>query len=261
MASPAKRDFESEIPGTPEPIVEFFLFVAEEIRHSLAQLGYRSLDEIIGRNDLLKVRDVALPKSGPLNLNLLIDPVSRRSSEETNGQGDAEKVIQDLSIDEELLSHRDVMQAINENSEYSLNSTICNTDRAVGAALSGEIALRHGDYGFGGRIALNFVGSAGQSFGAFNIQNLHLSLTGESNDYVGKSMCGGQIVIKPAADALFNSWENVIIGNTCLYGATGGMLFAAGQAGERFAIRNSGATAVIEGAGDHCCEYMTGEQS
>jgi glutamate synthase (ferredoxin) len=135
---------------------------------------------------------------------------------------------------------------------------VVNTDRTVGTRLAGAIASEYGDNGFEGQINLNFRGSAGQSFGAFNLPGMILTLEGEANDYVGKGMNGGEIIIKPPADATYDSAQNVIVGNTCLYGATGGVLFANGLAGERFAVRNSKGTAVIEGAGDHCCEYMTG---
>ena len=130
-------------------------------------------------------------------------------------------------------------------------------DRAVGARLAGEVAARHGDHGFGGELRLELAGSAGQSLGAFLTDGVVVELTGEANDYVGKGMAGGEIVLRPAEPGLGGSAQ-VIAGNTCLYGATGGRLFAAGRAGERFAVRNSAATAVVEGAGDHCCEYMTG---
>jgi glutamate synthase (ferredoxin) len=135
---------------------------------------------------------------------------------------------------------------------------ILNTDRTIGARLAGAIAKQYGNNGFDGQITLTFKGPAGQSFGAFNLPGMTLILEGEANDYVGKGMHGGEIIIKPSADATYDPAENVIVGNTCLYGATGGVLFANGGAGERFAVRNSTAQAVIEGAGDHCCEYMTG---
>jgi glutamate synthase (ferredoxin) len=135
---------------------------------------------------------------------------------------------------------------------------VVNTDRTIGTRIAGAIASLYGDNGFEGQINLNFKGSVGQSFGAFNLPGMFLTLEGEANDYVGKGMHGGEIIIKPPADATYNPAQNVIIGNTCLYGATGGVLFAQGLAGERFAVRNSKGTAVIEGAGDHCCEYMTG---
>jgi glutamate synthase (ferredoxin) len=135
--------------------------------------------------------------------------------------------------------------------------TVVTRDRAVGARLAGAIAARHGDHGFSGELRLELAGSAGQSLGAFLADGLVIELTGEANDYVGKGMAGGELVLRPPEPALGGP-DNVIAGNTCLYGATGGRLFAAGRAGERVAVRNSAATAVVEGAGDHCCEYMTG---
>ena len=135
---------------------------------------------------------------------------------------------------------------------------VVNTDRSVGARIAGAIAKQYGNASFNGQITLTFQGSAGQSFGAFNLPNMTLNLIGEANDYVGKGMHGGEITIKPSTAATYAAADNVIIGNTCLYGATGGTLYANGKAGERFAVRNSQGQAVIEGAGDHCCEYMTG---
>jgi glutamate synthase (ferredoxin) len=135
---------------------------------------------------------------------------------------------------------------------------IVNTDRSVGARISGVIAQKYGNKGFNGELTFNFKGAAGQSFGAFNLSGMNLILEGEANDYVGKGMNGGRIIIKPPQAATFDPSESVIIGNTCLYGATGGVLYANGRAGERFAVRNSKAQAVVEGTGDHCCEYMTG---
>ena len=140
-----------------------------------------------------------------------------------------------------------------------LHHRIRNTQRTVGARLAGALALRYGDVGLPeGQIHITFTGAAGQSFGAFGVNGLHLTLVGEAQDYVGKSLSGGEIVIRPRPEAHFVPHQNVIMGNTALYGATGGRLFAAGVAGERFAVRNSGAVAVVEGAGEHCCEYMTG---
>ncbi|NEQ95496.1 MAG: glutamate synthase subunit alpha, partial [Cyanothece sp. SIO2G6] len=136
--------------------------------------------------------------------------------------------------------------------------SVVNTDRTVGTRIAGAIAKRFGNVGLQHPLALTFNGSAGQSFGAFNLPGMVLTLCGEANDYVGKGMNGGEIIIKPPTDAAYVAADNVIIGNTCLYGATGGILYASGQAGERFAVRNSKGQAVIEGAGDHCCEYMTG---
>jgi glutamate synthase domain-containing protein 3 len=147
----------------------------------------------------------------------------------------------------------------NPGAPVRLAHKINNTERTVGARLAGQLALRYGDGGLPeGQVQITFTGSGGQSFGAFNINGLHLLLIGEGQDYTGKSMSGGEIVIRPPEEARFVPHQNVILGNTVLYGATGGRLFAAGVTGERFAVRNSGAVAVVEGAGEHCCEYMTG---
>ncbi|HEY9724906.1 MAG TPA: glutamate synthase-related protein [Chroococcales cyanobacterium] len=243
--------------GIPEHVVNFFFFIAEEVRSLLARLGYRSLDEIIGRADLLKVRDdVKLAKTNGLDLNCLIQlPDTRRDRswlqhEEVHSNGPV--------LDDELLNDPDIQNAIEHQGSVTKEVAIVNTDRTVGARVAGAIAKRYGDTGFEGQITLNFKGSAGQSFGAFNLPGMTLILEGEANDYVGKGMHGGELIVKPPAQATYDPSQNVIVGNTCLYGATGGMLFANGGAGERFAVRNSRAQAVIEGAGDHCCEYMTG---
>jgi glutamate synthase (ferredoxin) len=243
--------------GIPEHVVNFFFFIAEEVRSLLARLGYRSLDEIIGRADLLKVRDdVKLAKTNGLDLNCLIQlPDTRRDRswlqhEEVHSNGPV--------LDDELLNDPDIQNTIEHQGSVTKEVAIVNTDRTVGARVAGAIAKRYGDTGFEGQITLNFKGSAGQSFGAFNLPGMSLILEGEANDYVGKGMHGGELIVKPPAQATYDPSQNVIVGNTCLYGATGGMLFANGGAGERFAVRNSRAQAVIEGAGDHCCEYMTG---
>jgi glutamate synthase domain-containing protein 3 len=153
----------------------------------------------------------------------------------------------------------EAQETLETGKPLQLNLPINNTDRTIGATLSGAIALRYGDQGLpDGTINLTFNGSAGQSFGAFNISGVNLTLIGEANDYVGKGMSGGQIIVRPSLKSPLVASENTIIGNTTLYGATGGRFFVAGQAGERFAVRNSGATAVVEGIGDHGCEYMTG---
>ncbi|NJK36449.1 MAG: glutamate synthase large subunit [Oscillatoriales cyanobacterium RM2_1_1] len=252
-----KEDLRKRFPGTPGHVVNFFYFVAEEVRHLLAHLGYRSVSEIIGRSDLLKPRTgVELTKTHSLNLDCLLHlPDSRTERnwlvhEPIHSNGPV--------LDDVLLDDTDIDTAIHNQGKVSKTIRVVNTDRSVGARIAGKIASLHGDSGFTGQLILNFMGSAGQSFGAFNLPGMQLVLTGEANDYVGKGMHGGEIVIKPSVEATFVPSENVIIGNTCLYGATGGTLYALGKAGERFAVRNSLAKAVIEGAGDHCCEYMTG---
>jgi glutamate synthase (ferredoxin) len=252
-----KEELRKRFTGMPEHVVNFFYFVAEEVRSLLARLGYRSLSEVIGRADLLTLRDeVKLTKTQSLNLNCLLklpDSKHNRSwlvHEEVHSNG--------LVVDDQLLADPEIQAAISNQSTVTKTLKIVNTDRTVGARLAGAIASQYGDSGFEGQINLNFHGSVGQSFGAFNLPGIVLRLEGEANDYVGKGMHGGEIIIQPPADATYDHAQNVIVGNTCLYGATGGVLFANGLAGERFAVRNSKAVAVIEGAGDHCCEYMTG---
>jgi glutamate synthase (NADPH/NADH) large chain len=150
------------------------------------------------------------------------------------------------------------MKYIENEKKGSLHFNISNTDRSIGASISGYIAKKYGEDGLKKSLSLNFKGSAGQSFGCWNANNLNLSVDGDANDYVGKGMNGGRIVVKNESDYAKENKETVLVGNTCLYGATGGELYVSGSAGERFAVRNSGANAVVEGAGDHCCEYMTG---
>ncbi|CAA9301990.1 Ferredoxin-dependent glutamate synthase [uncultured Coleofasciculus sp.] len=243
--------------GIPENVVNFFFFVAEEVRSLLAHLGYRSLTEIIGRADLLKVREgIELAKTASLNLSCLTqlpDTKSDRSflkHEAVHSNGPV--------LEEQLLADNEIQDCIAHQGSVTKEIGILNTDRTVGARLAGAIAKKYGNTGFDGQITLKFKGAAGQSFGAFNLPGMKLILEGEANDYVGKGMHGGEIIIKPPAEATYDPAKNVIVGNTCLYGATGGVLFANGGAGERFGVRNSTGKAVIEGAGDHCCEYMTG---
>ncbi len=243
--------------GIPEHVVNFFSFLAEEVRSLLAHLGYRYLNEIVGRADLLKVRsDVILKKAQSVNLDCLVrlpDTRENRSwleHEPVHSNGPV--------LDDELLADPEIQAAIANHGCVKKKLKVVNTDRTVGARIAGVIADKYGNSGFEGHIELEFSGSAGQSFGAFNLPGMRLVVEGDANDYVGKGMHGGEIVIKPPAGATYEAAQNVIIGNTCLYGATGGFLFACGIAGERFAVRNSMAKAVIEGAGDHCAEYMTG---
>jgi glutamate synthase (ferredoxin) len=252
-----REDLRARFPGLPEQVVNFFLFIAEEVRSLLARLGYHNLNEIIGRADLLTVRqDVKLAKTAALNLDCLTKLPDTR---QLRGWLKHELVHSNGPVlDDQLLADPDIQNALHNQTEVAKTLEIVNTDRTVGTRLAGAIARRYGNSGFSGQVTLNFEGSAGQSFGAFILPGLTLNLSGEANDYVGKGMHGGEIIIKPLPTATYAAAENVIIGNTCLYGATGGFLFANGQAGERFAVRNSKAQAVVEGAGDHCCEYMTG---
>ena len=237
-------------------VVNFMLGVADEVRVILANLGHKSLNDIIGRPELLQPVDLAdYPKTGTLDLSEILTPADptgtqpRYHLQKRNNRDD-------ISLDDQILE--DAKEAISQKTSIQLSYAIRNTHRTVGAKLSGEIARHYGDAGLPDRtIQCDFKGSAGQSFGAFCISGVQFALTGEANDYVGKGMAGGEIIIKPAPTARFLTYENTIIGNTVLYGATGGTLYAAGRAGERFCVRNSGATAVVEGVGDHGCEYMT----
>ncbi len=247
----------AKYPGTPEMVVNFMLGVANEVRTILAKLGHTSLNDVIGRPELLETAKlVEYPKAATLDLAEILSPADptgempRYHLHERNDRVDT-------PLDDQILI--DAATAIEKKEPIQLSYPILNTHRTVGAKLSGEIAYRYGDELLPKEtIRCYFTGSAGQSFGAFCSTGIQLVLTGEANDYVGKGLAGGEIVIKPSPDARFKTHENTIIGNTVLYGATNGSLYAAGSAGERFCVRNSGATAVVEGVGDHGCEYMTG---
>ena len=256
--------------GRPEHIVNYFTFVAEEVRGLLAGLGLRSLSELVGRADLLELAETESLKTDGLDRYWFEGPAegpgsaARRRQQPAPAVDGARGCAPPVSpgrpcdtLDDRLLADADVAAAIAGHGRVTVRETVVTRDRAVGARLAGEIAAQHGDHGFGGGLRLELTGAAGQSLGAFLTDGLSIELTGEANDYVGKGMAGGEIVLRPAEPRLGGS-ANVIAGNTCLYGATGGRFFAAGRAGERFAVRNSAAAAVVEGAGDHCCEYMTG---
>jgi glutamate synthase (NADPH/NADH) large chain len=240
--------------GLPERVENFFRGLAEEVRGYLAQLGARTLGELVGRTDLLRQVDTLAATGERIDLSLLLA-----------GDGlvhGGHCGMPQLAVPADGLAARldaELDEAIARKLGGSFAHVIRNTDRSIGARLSGRIARLHGDHGMrDAPIDLQFSGTAGQSFGGFLASGLRLTLEGEANDYVGKGMAGGRIVIRPPADATFVACDTPILGNTCLYGATGGELYAAGHAGERFAVRNSGAVAVVEGVGDHCCEYMTG---
>ncbi|WP_394171612.1 glutamate synthase large subunit [Saccharospirillum alexandrii] len=243
--------------GTVEMVKNYFRFVAEEVREHLAMLGYRSLGEVIGRTDLITVKKGQTDKQNCLDLsNILFSdqvPADKPQQCEIERNVPFDKGTKQREIFDAILP------AIENKTGGEFDFTIGNCDRSIGARASGEIAKRYGNQGMSDRpITLNLSGIAGQSFGVWNAGGLNLVLDGDANDYVGKGMTGGKIVIRPPKGSAFETQKTSIMGNTCLYGATGGTLFAAGSAGERFAVRNSGCVAVIEGAGDHCCEYMTG---
>ena len=243
--------------GLPEMVMNYFNFVAEDVRAHLARLGVRTLGEIVGRTDLLEQLDGGTPVQHKLDLTPLIDGFGLSASSDF-----ACTLPRNPMRDEAELASRitaDTLAAVSDKTGGSFAYRIANTDRAIGARLSGDVARRYGDHGMDAHpIELKLEGAAGQSLGAWNAGGVHIELIGEANDGVGKGMAGGRIVVRPPADAPYASQDAAIIGNTCLYGATDGELYAAGRAGERFAVRKSGALAVVEGAGDHCCEYMTG---
>jgi len=257
VATQDERLRDQHFTGLPERVMNYFRFVAEETREWLSLLGATSLEEIIGRTDLLRIVEGETAKQRGLDLrpllanDALITDVQHCAADTRNPPRDP------AALAKRLLA--DIGPAIVSRLGGEFTYTISNRDRSIGAGLSGLIAKHHGDHGMRDRgIHLRLTGDAGQSFGAFNAGGLNLYLDGDANDYVGKGMSDGKIVVRPPASARYVPRETPIMGNTCLYGATGGELYAAGRAGERFAVRNSGATAVIEGAGDHCCEYMTG---
>ncbi|QNN78461.1 glutamate synthase large subunit [Pseudoxanthomonas mexicana] len=238
--------------GLPERVENFFRLLSEEVRQWLSYLGARSLDEIVGRTDLLQQLDVSPREGVRVDLSRLL-----KGAQVDSSSCAAQRLYESP---DSLATQLDGLLAepIRTKSGGDHRFLIHNTDRSIGTRLSGAIARAHGNHGMtDAPLNLRFRGSAGQSFGAFNAGGLLMELEGEANDYVGKGMAGGRLVVRPPRGARFEARNTPIIGNTCLYGATGGELFAAGRAGERFAVRNSGALAVIEGAGDHCCEYMT----
>ncbi len=243
--------------GTVEMVMNFFTYVAEETREWLAKLGVRSLGELIGRTDLLEVLPGETDKQRYLDLTPLLGSEHIPADKPQFCQVEKNPPFDQGLLAERMVELAGAAIASKSGGEFALD--ICNCDRSIGARISGEIAKAHGNQGMkDAPISFRFKGTAGQSFGVWNAGGLHLYLEGDANDYVGKGMTGGKLVITPPAGSPFKSQESAIIGNTCLYGATGGKLFAAGTAGERFAVRNSGAHAVVEGTGDHCCEYMTG---
>jgi glutamate synthase domain-containing protein 2/glutamate synthase domain-containing protein 1/glutamate synthase domain-containing protein 3 len=252
-----RPDLRAKFPGTPERIVNFFMAIAEDVRSLLASLGFRTLDEIVGRPDLLQVRsDIPVPRARRLVLDVLLadpDPSGTRARRHIQERNDRPGV----PFDDRILV--EIGEGLVAGGPVDRTFPIRNVDRTAGARVAAAIARRYGDDGLpAGTVTLRFTGSAGQSFGAWCVGGMRLVLTGEANDYVGKGMAGGEIAIRPPEALAAASHRHVIIGNTVLYGATGGRLFAAGRAGERFAVRNSGAVAVVEGLGDHGCEYMTG---
>jgi glutamate synthase (NADPH) large chain len=242
--------------GTPEDVINYFFYVAEEVRGLLAQMGYRSVDEIIGRSDLLS-KDAAFDhwKARGLDFSkMFFKPDAPR--EETFWTRRQEHPIDDV-LDRRLIAEAE--PALSARQPVEIEVPIRNVDRSAGAMLSGEVAKRFGHKGLReDTIKVKLTGTAGQSFGAFLSRGVTFELVGDGNDYVGKGLSGGKIIIRPSDDARIVAEESIIVGNTVLYGAVEGECYFRGVAGERFAVRNSGAVTVVEGVGDHGCEYMTG---
>ena len=253
-----REDLRKKFRGKPDNVINYFNSIAEDVRRILAKLGFRKLDDIIGRTELLQqIDDAENPKSKSVNLSKLLHNVDPNGEKERIHTKDGN----DSPEHEHSIDHRIIQDAKNtlvkKTPVFRATYKVRNTHRDIGTRLAGEIAFHHGNTGMPhSSLDLTFLGSSGQSFGVFTIKGMRLRLIGEANDYVGKGMNGGEIIIRPEEKQPFVWSENTLLGNTCLYGATGGFLFAAGCAGERFAVRNSGATAVVEGIGDHGCEYM-----
>jgi len=241
--------------GTPEKVVNLFTFIAQEVREILAELGFKNLNEIIGRTDLLRQASVGTSNLDDLDLNPLLVQADPGENKRYCTSNLINKV--PSTLDEKI--YEDIKNSITQKNKVRSSYKIKNIHRTVGARLSHYIFKKFGNKGIKENIVeINLSGSAGQSLGAFGIKGLKLNVTGDANDYVGKGLSGATIVIKPPTDSNLISNDNTIIGNTVLYGATSGKLFAAGESGERFAVRNSGAEAVVEGCDSNGCEYMTG---
>jgi glutamate synthase (NADPH/NADH) large chain len=243
--------------GQPEHVVNYFFFVAEEVRELMAQIGIRKFDDLIGRSDLLEVKEgIAHWKSQGLDFSKVFHQPAVPASV-ARRHADSQDHELEKALDNSLIAQ--AQNALNNQQTVLIESKISNVNRTVGTMLGHEVAKRYGQAGLpADTINVKFTGTAGQSFGAFLAKGISFELRGEGNDYVGKGLCGGRIAIMPPADTKLISHENIIVGNTVMYGATSGECYFSGVAGERFAVRNSGAIAVVEGLGDHGCEYMTG---
>lgn len=244
--------------GTPEHVINFFYYIANELRAIMAKLGFRTINEMVGHSEVLRMRDdLRTPKTENIDLGLILTPAHHlRPGVATYNVRKQDHRLH-VRLDNKLIAESEL--ALEKGLPCRIECDIVNTDRALGATLSYQISRRYGETGLPqDTIHANIKGSAGQSFGAFLAPGVTLELEGDSNDYVGKGLSGGRLIIYPPRSAVFKAEENVLIGNVCLYGATSGTCYFRGMAAERFAVRNSGATAVVEGVGDHGCEYMTG---
>jgi glutamate synthase domain-containing protein 2/glutamate synthase domain-containing protein 1/glutamate synthase domain-containing protein 3 len=244
--------------GKPENIVTYFNAVAQEMREIMARLGVRNVDQLVGRVEMLRQKRLdGHAKANAVDLSRLLAQVAKADdSAPRYHTRERNAVPNDRPLDDTIL--QEARDAITKQIPISLTYAVASTNRSIGTKVSGEIGYQHGEKGLPpGTLKLHLEGTAGQSLGAFLSPGMHITLVGEANDYVGKGMSGGEIVVRPPAVCGFDPHDNIIVGNTVLYGATGGHFFACGRAGERFGVRNSGCVAVIEGVGDHACEYMT----
>ncbi|KAH0254174.1 glutamate synthase-like protein, partial [Aureobasidium melanogenum] len=251
-------ELRSKFKGTPEHVINFFYYVANELRAIMAKLGFRTINEMVGRTEVLRVRDdLRNGKTENIDLSLILTPAhTLRSGVATYNVRKQDHKLH-VRLDNKLISESEL--ALEKGHPCRIECDVVNTDRALGATLSYQVSKRYGEKGLPtDTIHANIRGSAGQSFGAYLAPGITLELEGDCNDYVGKGLSGGRLIVYPPRNAVFKAEENVIVGNTCLYGATSGQCFFRGMGAERFAVRNSGATAVVEGVGDHGCEYMTG---
>jgi glutamate synthase (NADPH/NADH) large chain len=243
--------------GTPEHVINFLFYVAEELRAIMAELGFRTVEEMTGHTECIAPRQLEHAKAKLLDFSNVLTQATPESADTADAATSAPDLLCSRSTDETLLDGARLSIKYGEATNVQIQLT--NADRAFGARLAGELARKYGAEGLhDGAVVVEATGTAGQSFGAFATRGMLLVLEGDANDYVGKGLSGGVLAVRPPTRARFKAHENVIIGNTCLYGATQGKAFFAGRAGERFAVRNSGAVTVVEGVGDHGCEYMTG---
>ena len=249
-------ELRSRFAGQPEHVINYFFFIAEHLREIMAELGFRTVEEMVGRVDMLETTDAVTHwKAKGIDLSNLLHKPQARQGVATHWIQEQDHGLEEV-VDRELIIR--CADALEMGTPVQLSYPIHNSERTVGAMLSGEVSRRHGEEGLPeNTIQINFKGSAGQSFGAFLARGVYLNLEGDANDYIAKGLSGGRIVVCPPSTSTFVAEENIIVGNVVLYGATAGKMFIRGVAGERFAVRNSGAEAVVEGVGDHGCEYMT----
>jgi glutamate synthase (NADPH/NADH) large chain len=255
VATQQLRLIDEHFAGEVEKVQNFFRFIARETREILASLGYKSLEEIIGKSSLLTLKSDYLTEANALDLSVLQERFRpNKTQSNTIHKNNINQVLTDYSLTKKI--SESIKHCISKGKGGSFNFKITNSARSIGAEVAGNIAKKYGSEGLPKKLILNFKGDAGQSFGCWNSKGVELKLNGLANDYVGKGMNGGKItILKPKT---LKEERSIIAGNTCLFGATGGEFYGNGTVGERFAVRNSGAKAIIEGSGDHCCEYMTG---